>query len=76
MFGLLEGKNVNLRVAEKENLSIIGVWRNTPEFQGEYNLLIQESKKELQGRYENFRPEEKWFLIEKKGWHQNRSDSS
>ena len=64
--GLLEGKHVNLRVAEKEDLLLIGEWRNTPEFQGEYNLLIQESKEELAKRYESFRPDEKWFLIERK----------
>jgi RimJ/RimL family protein N-acetyltransferase len=63
---LLEGKHVNLRVAEKEDLLLIGEWRNTPESQGEYNLLIQESKGELEKRYYNLRPEEKWFLIEKK----------
>jgi len=63
---LLEGKNVNLRMAEKEDLLSIGEWRNNLEFQGEYNLLIQESKEELAKRYENFRPDEKWFLIEKK----------
>ena len=63
---MLEGKNVNLRVVEKEDLPLVGEWRNNPEFQGEYNLLIQESKAELEKRYDNFRPEEKWFLIEKK----------
>jgi len=57
---------VNLRVAEKEDLLFIGEWRNNQEFQGEYNLLIQESKEELEKRYDNLRPEEKWFLIEKK----------
>ena len=63
---LLEGKNVSLRIAEKEDLATIGKWRNNPEFQGEYNILIQESKEELEKRYENLRPDEKWFLIEKK----------
>ena len=57
---------MNLRMAEKEDLLSIGEWRNNLEFQGEYNLLIQESKEELAKRYENFRPDEKWFLIEKK----------
>jgi RimJ/RimL family protein N-acetyltransferase len=55
-----------LRVAEKKDLPIIGEWRSNPEFQGEYNILIQESKDELEKRYDNFRPDEKWFLIEKK----------
>jgi len=63
---MLEGKAVNLRVSEREDLSLIGDWRNNPEFQGEYNLLIQESKEELAKRYDNFSPDEKWFLIEKK----------
>jgi len=63
---LLEGNIVNLRVSEREDLSLVGEWRNTPEFQGEYNLLIQESKEDLEKRYNNFRPDEKWFLIEKK----------
>lgn len=65
-FRLLEGKTVNLRVAEKEDLPLIGEWRNNTKFQGEYNMLMQESKSELEKRYDNFRPDEKWFLIEKK----------
>jgi ribosomal-protein-alanine N-acetyltransferase len=63
---LLEGKIVNLRVPEKKDLSLIEEWRNSPEFQGEHNLLIQESSAELEKKYDNFRPDEKWFLIEKK----------
>lgn len=57
---------MNLRVAEKEDLPLIGGWRNNPEFQGEYNLLMQESNADLAKRYDNLRPDEKWFLIEKK----------
>lgn len=63
---MLEGKTVNLRVAEKGDLPLIGEWRSNPEFQGEYNLLIQESKGKLEERYDSLRPDEKWFLIEKK----------
>lgn len=63
---LLEGKKVSLGLAEKEDLPTLGKWRNTPEFQGEYNILIQESKEELEKRYDNLCPDEKWFLIEKK----------
>jgi RimJ/RimL family protein N-acetyltransferase len=63
---LLEGKHVNLRAAEKKDLLLLGEWRSNPEFQGEFNLLIQESQDELAKRYDSFRPEEKWFLIEKK----------
>jgi hypothetical protein len=53
-------------VSEKEDLSLIGEWRNNPEFQGEYNLLIQEPKEELEKRYYNFHQDTKWFMIEKK----------
>ena len=63
---MLNGKAVNLRVAEKEDLPDIGVWRSNPDFQGEYNLLIQESTEDLKKRYENLRSGEKWFVIEKK----------
>jgi RimJ/RimL family protein N-acetyltransferase len=63
---LLKGKTINLRVAEKKDLPLIGAWRSDPAFQGEYNVLIQESTDELEKRYDNFGPNEKWFLIEKK----------
>ena len=62
----MEGKAVSLRVAEREDLPIIGEWRNNLAFQGEHNLLIQEPRVELEKRYDGFRPDEKWFLIEKK----------
>jgi hypothetical protein len=52
--GLLEGKTVNLRVSEKEDLSLIGEWRNSPTFQGEHNLFLQDSKEELEKRYDSF----------------------
>jgi RimJ/RimL family protein N-acetyltransferase len=63
---MLEGERVNLRVVEKEDLPLIAEWRNAPEFQGEYNLLIQESKADLEKRYEGFHQAQEWFLIEKK----------
>ena len=63
---MLEGRTVNLHVSEKKDLTLIGEWRNSPAFQGEHNLLIQESNAELEKRYDSFRPDEKWFLITKK----------
>jgi len=33
---LLEGKNVSLRIAEKEDLPLLLEWWNTPEFYGIY----------------------------------------
>jgi RimJ/RimL family protein N-acetyltransferase len=33
---LLEGRNIRLRVAEKEDIPILAQWFNDAEFQGEY----------------------------------------
>jgi len=63
---LLEGKTVNLRVVEKEDLPLWSEWNNNPEFRGEYTPLPQESKTELAKRYDNLGPDAKWFFIEKK----------
>ena len=62
---MLEGKNVNLRVMEKEDLPLIAEWFNKPEVFGEYNGLMQLSKSEAEKMLEN--PYElKYFIIEKK----------
>ncbi len=63
---MLEGKNVNLRVIEKEDLPILAEWINTPEYFGDYNPLIQMSKADLQKSYDNRSPEAGAFFIEKK----------
>jgi RimJ/RimL family protein N-acetyltransferase len=63
---LLEGKNVNLRIVEKEDLSLGAEWLNNIDFFGEYNPLMQMSKADLQKMYDNLSPEGRWFLIEKK----------
>jgi RimJ/RimL family protein N-acetyltransferase len=62
---MLEGKNVNLRIMEKENLPLFAEWMNMPEFYGEYNPLRQLSKTEVEKMFET--PVElKSFIIEKK----------
>jgi ribosomal-protein-alanine N-acetyltransferase len=67
VFGLLEGKLVNLRVAEKEDLPLLLEWFNSPEFGGRYNPLDeQESKAEIEKRYDKLSSEKVWFLIQKK----------
>ena len=66
MFRLLEGKNVNLRVVEKEDLPLIAEWENNLDYIGEYNPLRQLSKGEIEKNYDKLGSEEKWFLIEKK----------
>jgi RimJ/RimL family protein N-acetyltransferase len=63
---LLEGKTVNLRVVEKEDLTLISEWTADPDFLGEYVSFWQRSEAEWQNRYGSLPAEEKWFLIEKK----------
>jgi len=62
---LLEGKNVNLRIMEKDDLPLFVEWVNKPEVFGEYNPLHQMSKTEAEKMFENPH-EEKSFIIEKK----------
>jgi len=50
---LLEGKNVNLRVMEKEDLPLVAEWTNNPEFSGEYEPLEQVSLQEVEKWYGN-----------------------
>jgi RimJ/RimL family protein N-acetyltransferase len=63
---LLEGKNVNLRVVEKEDLPLLADWNGNPRVLGEYVWLPQQSRIEWEKRYDNFSSDNKWFLIEKK----------
>ena len=64
---LLVGKNVNLRVVEKEDLPLLLEWFNSLEFAGRYNPLhAQQSREEMEKQYDKLGSEEKWFLIEKK----------
>jgi ribosomal-protein-alanine N-acetyltransferase len=62
---LLEGKTVNLRVMEKEDLPLFVEWVNRPEVFGEYNPLHQMSRAEVEKMLEN--PSDfQLFFIEKK----------
>ena len=63
---MLEGKTVNLRVKEKEDLELSAEWLNNPDFFGEYEPLVQMSKTDLQKLYDNKSQDEGWFFIEKK----------
>ena len=66
MFRVLEGKNVNLRVVQKEDLPVLVQWNNDLEFGGEYEPIEQSSLSEFEKWYSGLRSEEKWFIIEKK----------
>jgi ribosomal-protein-alanine N-acetyltransferase len=64
---LLEGKLVDLRIVEKEDLPLLLEWFSSPEFAGRYNPLdAQESKADIEKRYEKLGSEKAWFLILKK----------
>ena len=66
MFEVLEGKSVNLRIVEKEDLPLLAEWFNNPEVFGQYNPLVQFSKKEIEKDYEDRKLEQTEFIIEKK----------
>ena len=63
---MLEGKNVNLRIMEKEDLPLFVEWINNPEVFGEYNPLHQTSRTEAEKHHEKGNSEEGEFIIEKK----------
>ena len=65
MIDLLEGKNANLRVIEKEDLPLFVEWINDPKVFGEYNPLHQISRTETEKQSEKGNPEEQEFIIEK-----------
>ena len=75
---MLEGKNVNLRVMETEDLPLITEWCNNIEFGGEYLRPLQMSRAEIEKSGESTLFETKVFIIEKKDrskighiWHFN-----
>jgi len=63
--GLLEGKNINLRLMEKEDLSTLQEWDNNPEFMGEYEPFRQETRTDLERTYDNLK-DAQWFFVQKK----------
>jgi RimJ/RimL family protein N-acetyltransferase len=63
---LLEGKGVNLKLVEKEDLPLLVEWSNNAEYLGEFTWLPQQSRTEWEKRYDNLSPDTKWFFIERK----------
>ena len=45
---MLEGKNVNLRIVEREDLPLAHEWMNNPEFMGEFIAPIQRTREEFE----------------------------
>jgi ribosomal-protein-alanine N-acetyltransferase len=62
---LLEGRNVNLRLVEKEDLPILHEWNNNPDVRGEFEQLRQETRTDLESYYDNLK-DAQWFFVEKK----------
>ena len=56
---------MNLRVIEKDNLSLLADWSNNLEFFSDM-WFPQMSKTEWEKRYDSLTPDTKWFFIEKK----------
>ena len=63
---MLEGKNVNLRVMEKEDLPQITEWLNNTEFLGEYMGPFEARRADMEKFLESALFETKGFFIEKK----------
>ena len=62
---MLEGKIVNLRIMEREDLAVLQEWDNDSEFMGEYEPLRQETKTELEKTYDSLK-DAQWFFVQKK----------
>lgn len=66
---MLEGKIVNLRRMEKEDLPLVAAWFNNPEFLGEHEGLFQFSKSEFETLFatENSHESAEFFIEKKDG---------
>ena len=62
---MLEGKNINLRIIEKQDLRIIKEWTNDLHIDGEYSPILQETINDLEKQYDSLK-EGQWYFIEKK----------
>jgi len=73
---MLEGKRINLRLAEKEDVPLLAQWLNDAEFAGDYqHFPDQISKAELEKRVllqKLYQTEWVDFIIEKNGRNQER----
>jgi hypothetical protein len=65
VFRLLEEKRMNLRIMEKEDLSLVQAWVNDHKFMGEFETILQETKASLEKQYDRLK-DGQWFFIETK----------
>jgi RimJ/RimL family protein N-acetyltransferase len=62
---LLEGKNVNLKVVEREDLPLVAEWLSNPNFFN-HASFPQRSKVELEKQFGSLPSDSKWFIVENK----------
>ena len=62
---MLEGENVNLKIIEKEDLSLVKEWMSNLDFGGEYEPITQESLADVEKEYDGLDGGQ-WFFVEKK----------
>ena len=62
---MLEGKNVILRIVEKEDLQLLHEWDSNPDFRGEFEQLREGTLADLEKLYDNLK-DSQWFFVEKK----------
>jgi hypothetical protein len=65
VFNLLEGKKVNVRIMEREDLSIVKKWDNDLGIMGEQESIVQETQVDLKKQFDKL-IEGQWFFIESK----------
>ncbi len=61
---MLEGRNVSLRMVEKQDLPLLLEWDNNIDFRGQFENPKQETMADLERLYDNMK-DEQWFFIEK-----------
>jgi len=52
VFNLLEGKKVNVRIMEREDLSIVKKWDNDLGIMGEQESIVQETQVDLKKQFD------------------------
>ncbi len=62
---MLEGRNVNLRIVERQDLPVLQEWDNDVDFRGQFENPRQETLADLERLYDNVK-DSQWFFIEKK----------
>ncbi len=61
---MLKGKKVNLKLVEREELSIFKQWENDIHFVGEFEPISQQTIGDIEKQYDNLAGGQ-WFFIEK-----------